>query len=614
MSFFCSFPPSTAGTLVSKIAHRQVLLFLYPSESTSKLTFVRSAYPTPTHMKMVSTSTPSLEQWFIKSLATAGLCNKHNTKSQAPNNPFTCRRSHLSARKDHLNPLAFRRQHSTQVVVKQSNYDNDEDYWDSQSTRTKEELLQLVDQYAGSSYAVELPLVELPILDQSQQIATSTTADKVEDEWPPPNYVRPTKSTHTTKLEELQSLVRNKDAEPDLIYEKYRELPGQRATYLEPKLRHEFLRRLYTMEKKDENSMLRYLSVIDDMKNAAIPLTTIEWNSAISFAARYVAKSTEVEVEAALYMWQEMEQVAGVAASDVTFNILFDVACKAGKFALAEMIYKEMGKRGIRYTRFHHVSLIHYYGLQRNGDGARAAYNQLVEAGEIVDTVVLNAMIAALISSYETNAAENTYERMKRMHNDQAVPRLPPKDYLTQRAITRSLKRMAIIGKDNPIVKESFQKRSIVAPDLHTYRILVNHYSVQAGELGKIATLLKEMKTYGLPVHGAMFLALFKGFTIHGGIRYSDWTSARLEKVWSAFLSILDGQQSDLYVSRWMVAWALRAFSKCSGEDRTLMAWKEIKTRWQPNEMETSFVMEHLKRLVKEKEASDRHDSWILGV
>ncbi|EPE36813.1 hypothetical protein GLAREA_08976 [Glarea lozoyensis ATCC 20868] len=562
---------------------------------------------------MVSTSTPSLEQWFIKSLATAGLCNKHNTKSQAPNNPFSCRRLHISARKAHLNPLTFRRQHSTQVVVKQSNYDNDEDYWDSQSTRTKEELLQLVDQYAGNSHAIELPLVELPVLDQSQQTATSTTAGQVEDEWPPPNYVRPTKSTHTTKLKELQSLIRNKESDPDLIYQKYRELPGQRATYLAPKLRHEFLRRLYTIEKKDENSMLRYLSVVDDMKNAAIPLTTIEWNSAISFAARYVVKSTEVEVEAALYMWQEMEQVAGVPASDVTFNILFDVACKAGKFALAEMIYKEMGKRGIRYTRFHHVSLIHYYGLQRNGDGARAAYNQLVEAGEIVDTVVLNAMIAALISSYETNAAENTYERMKRMHNDQAVPRLPPKDYLSQRAITRSLKRMAIIGKDNPTLKESFQKRSIVAPDLHTYRILVNHYSIQAGELGKVAMLLEEMKFYGLPVHGAMFLALFKGFAIHGGIRYTDWTSARLEKVWSAFLSILDEQQSNLHVSRWMAAWALRAFSKCSGEDRTLMAWKEIRIRWQPNEMEISFVMEHLKRLIKERETIDRHDSWILG-
>ncbi|EHK99159.1 putative pentatricopeptide repeat-containing protein, mitochondrial [Glarea lozoyensis 74030] len=239
------------------------------------------------------------------------------------------------------------------------------------------------------------------------------------------------------------------------------------------------------------------------MKNAAIPLTTIEWNSAISFAARYVVKSTEVEVEAALYMWQEMEQVAGVPASDVTFNILFDVACKAGKFALAEMIYKEMGKRGIRYTRFHH----------RNGDGARAAYNQLVEAGEIVDTVVLNAMIAALISSYETNAAENTYERMKRMHNDQAVPRLPPKDYLSQRAITRSLKRMAIIGKDNPTLKESFQKRSIVAPDLHTYRILVNHYSIQAGELGKVAMLLEEMKFYGLPA--LLFMVAFGTPTGH---------------------------------------------------------------------------------------------------
>ena len=38
----------------------------------------------------------------------------------------------------------------------------------------------------------------------------------------------------------------------------------------------------------------------------------------------------------------------------------------------------------------------------------------LVEAGEIVDTVVLNAMISALVKAHEASAAENIYERMKR--------------------------------------------------------------------------------------------------------------------------------------------------------------------------------------------------------
>ena len=120
--------------------------------------------------------------------------------------------------------------------------------------------------------------------------------------------------------------------------------------------------------------MLRYLSVVDDMKGTAIPLSTYEWTSALSFASRYVARSTVVEVESALHMWREMEHVAGVKGNDATFNVLFDVACKAGKFTLAEMIYKEMRARGFEFTRYHHVSQIHYYGLKGDGDGARAAY------------------------------------------------------------------------------------------------------------------------------------------------------------------------------------------------------------------------------------------------
>jgi pentatricopeptide repeat protein len=491
---------------------------------------------------------------------------------------------------------------------------NEEEYWESQPNRTKEELLQLIDHYAGDSYTDQLPLLELPAIYQKKENPYLTVSDKVEDEWPPPSYNWQADSATKIKLDELQSLVLDKHQDPESIYQKYRELPHQRATYLEPELRHQFLRRLYTIERKNEQSMLRYLSVVDDMINTAIPLTTIEWNSAISFAARYVAKSTEVEVEAALHMWREMEQVAGVRASDATFNILFDVACKAGKFALAEMIYNEMEKRGLPYTRFHHVSLIHYYGLQKNGDGARAAYRALVEAGEIVDTVVLNAMIAALISSYEANAAENIYDRMKMMYKDQAVPRLPPKDYLKQRAITRSLKRIAIKTKGKPAMKEKFQRKSIIAPDLHTYRILVNYYAVEVGELYKIAILLEEMKMYKLPIHGALFLALLKGFAMHGGIRYTDWTSARLESVWASLISSIDAGESDVHISRWMVTWALRAFSKCSGKDRTLAAWDEVKARWRPNEMEVSFVMDHLRPLIQEAQGTDRQPSWILGV
>jgi pentatricopeptide repeat protein len=473
--------------------------------------------------------------------------------------------------------------------------------------------MELVDQYSGESYTDQLPLLELPSLYQPRDGPHLMVSDKVEDEWPPPHRAWPADSETKVKLQSLQTALRDFSKDPDEIYQLYRALPEPRAPYLESKTRHRMLRHLAVVERKDEHSMLRYLSVIDDMKGTAIPLTTSEWTSVISFAARYVGKSTELEVEAALHMWREMEHIAGVKGNDATFNVLFDVACKAGKFTLAEMIYKEMEKRGFEFNRFHHVSLIYYYGLKQNGDGARAAYKALIEAGEIVDTVVLNSMISALIGAHEANAAENIYERMKRNHLEHSGSQLPPKDYKARRQINRILMQMAKVAKVDRSKGREFQQRSIIAPDVHTFRILVNYFAVRAGELDKTAKFLDEMKWFELPVHGALFLALLKGFAIHGGIRYTHWTEERLESVWKSFLGALDGKAENLYISRWMVTWALRAFAKCSGKSRTIEVWEEIRQKWDPGEADLDFVMENLRPLLEAKDMAERRHDWVLG-
>lgn len=479
--------------------------------------------------------------------------------------------------------------------------------------------MELVDQYSGSSFTDQLPILELPSLYQPSDGPNLTVSDKEEDEWPPPHYAWPADPETRRKLDRLEDLLAEKYLpDPELVYQIYRELPKPRAPYLESDTRHKFLRCLYTVEKKGEQSMLRYLSVVDDMKNTAIPLSTREWNSAISFAARYVGWSTEVEVEAALHMWREMEHTARLKGDATTFNILFDVACKAGKFVLAEMIYKEMLTRGLQFDRFHHVSLIHYHGLRRNGDGARAAYKDLVDSGEIVDTIVLNAMISALIQSCEANAAQNIYERMKKMVGEQPEPKLAPRHYLKQRSITRSLKRIALVTKTDLAERENHQRNSIIAPNIDTYRILVRYYAVQAGELDKAARLLEEMKRFNIPIDGSLFLSLLKGFARHGGIRYTDWTSDRLESVWKSYIMAVENEHLDLYISKWMVVYALRAFSKCSGKKRALQVWDQVKMKWNPNEMEMGHVMEELTLIVRQPDEESKEDSrdreWLLGV
>ncbi|KAG9238399.1 pentatricopeptide repeat-containing protein-like protein [Amylocarpus encephaloides] len=609
MSTFCSSPSSTSS-LVSKVAHRQVLSFLYPLESVQATRLRKHEKRARIPSAMVNSSNPTLESWFIKSLASASSCHKHSPKVLTKNTFFSSQRPEISDNRRRLQHIAYLRQQFTNAL----DY-RDVGYIEKEPNRTKEELLDLVDDYDGGSLTDSLPLVDGPTLYQPSDGPNLTISDKVEDEWPPPNYTWPADAETKIILASLRKLMRSEVVDPEELYQKYREIPKPRATYLDPTTRHQFLRFLYTIERKDERSMLRYLSVVDDLKNSAIPLTSMEWNSAISFVARYVGRSTEAEVEAALHMWREMEQVAGVKATSTTFNILFDVSCKAGKFSLAEMIYQEMETRGLPYDRYHHVSLIHYYGLQRNGDGARAAYKALVEAGEIIDTIVLNAMMSALVTSCEANAAENIYERMKAMYSEQEVPRVSPRHYLQKRAITRTLKRIAIQAKGNPEHLSRHQKKTIIAPDIHTYRILINYFAIQAGELSKTAKLLDEMKHYHIPVHGALFLTLFKGFAIHGGIRYTEWTDKRLEKVWKSYMTALKSNSSDLHISRWMAMWVVKAFAKCSGKDRTMEVWDQIKEKWEPDDLETAFVMEQLATIIDAAEARDRRrDDWLLGV
>jgi pentatricopeptide repeat protein len=504
--------------------------------------------------------------------------------------------------------VAFQRRQHTKIAK-----GIQEEDVDVEPNRTREELIALVDQYSGESYTDQLPVLELPRLYQPSDGPHITVSDNVEDEWPPPDQAWFADLETQTKLEKLNKALKDQYKDPEEIYELYRALPEPRAPYLESNTRHRMLHHLAVVEYKDEHSMLRFLSVIDDMKGTAIPLTISEWTSAISFAASYTAKSTEVEVEAALVMWKEMEHIAGVKGNGATFNVLFDVACKAGKFTLAEMIHKEMLTRGLELDRYHHVSMIFYHGLMKNGDAARAAYKALVEADEIVDTVVLNAMISALIRSHEAHAAENIYERMKKSHLERPGAELQPKDPRARRLITRTLKMMARISKADKMKREEFQRRSIIAPDRQTFQILLRHFAVQAGEMGKTAKFLEEMTLFDIAPHNALFVPILTAFATHGGIRYTRWTESRLEAVWKSVKQALNDKVEGVDISRWLVIWAIRAFAKCSGKSRTVKVWEEIKQKWDPGEADLDFVMYELRLILDGPDMAERKDDWVLG-
>ncbi|KAK2037302.1 pentatricopeptide repeat domain-containing protein [Colletotrichum somersetense] len=454
-------------------------------------------------------------------------------------------------------------------------------FMDHQDVGTVEEHLELVDDPHLNRYA-------------QPEHAKLIISDEEDDEWDlPPNESLGDKTT--AELAHWLAIIvhrrlRNKRGSVSQIFQAYTALPEPRMMHLNKRYRHRLLKVCGRVARKGMKEMLRYFTLIEDMKDCGIRIRRNEWNYALAAATKFVAKTTEVEAESALQLWKEMEVHKRSTPNSVTFNILFDAASKSGNYALAEMLYKEMKSRGIPFNRYHHVSLIHLFGLQKHADGVRAAYKEMVKAGETVDTVVLNCVIFGLLRCDEEKAVLKVYDFMKKTGSKHVV--------------AKPGTAKATIEVDPNNEQQQQQQIADVTPDLRTFRILINHFSIQSGDLAQVALFLEEMKTYKVPMHGGIFLALFQGFMRHGNVLFSAWTPARLENVLAALLQALDNNVQGLYLDTWLMMWALRAFMICiKRRKRVLEVYEEFRKRWDlpPNKVE--HMESYLARLLNSKDA-----------
>lgn len=499
----------------------------------------------------------------------------------------------------------------------------------------KQEMLSLVDQIQSGTVDDYLNYQRDPFMRgyAAADGPELTVSDRVHDkEFPDLTQVRSAGDHIKQKVAKLQRAIQHRLSNPyktdiDHVYRLYEELPEPRILYLPANTRHRLMMVL-GREEKNRASMLRYFAVVADIQRAGLCLTRAEWNSCVAFASRWVGHVSERETSAAVQMWKEMETDAATPGNAVTFNILFDVASKAGNFALAELVYKEMDKRNLKWNRYHHVSLIHFFGLKMDSDGIRAAYKEMVEAGELIDTVVLNCVISGFLRCGEEYAAERVYERMKVAH--ERAPRMPYRNYMDDKILTKVLIMFAKVSRhaakhaseqeekgdvagtaedafhgdvkgdlsatsvlglsakdkdagaesngDGGALRKHFQKHSPITPDIQTYRILLNHYAIRMAALDKVALFLDDMKWLQIPLHGAIFLAIFKGFAFHGGPGQT-WSRGRLLSVYKAFWAAVTENANGIYVDEWMARWILRAFHRCDTEEKVLEVWTELKSR-----------------------------------
>lgn len=545
-----------------------------------------------THWHPSSTS-HRMDNLFIDALVAASSCRDHarSVSTQASISKPSSIYHKVRRRTIRGNPTLYRsihtsRNHNNLAVV-------------AQPTISRNEYIQMLDYYIE-------PVSNHATLNHSVLPMSAPSSPVIHKE----SIILGDKDSMTIKTDKLQvqraiqrllDLLKLQDCPNEEVMAVYSSLPFPGVSYLSDSTRRLLLRRMSVVEKKNQDNMLRYLSIVDDMKAAGLLITEAEWNSAIGFVGRCFSRVQAPEVESALQIWKEMEQEAKVKSGHVTFNILFDIATKAGKFVLAEMILKEMVSRNLPINRFARVGIIYYHGLKGDGEGVRKAYRALVDAGEIVDTVVMNCVITSLIRAGEPSAADQVYERMKRIHALKTAGPLPFHNWKCDRQLGRILDKAANVYRSDHQRQHQLQSEQSLCPNLRTYAILIEHHVAETGELRRVVALLDEMQSLGVPMHGNIFVKLFKGFATHGGARYTSWTKARLESVWLSLVKVLDESIEDVTVRKWMVVWVVRAFEKCCGRERTLQIWEELRARWKGKADEERAVFTLLRDILRKK-------------
>lgn len=446
-------------------------------------------------------------------------------------------------------------------------------------------------------------------------------------------------------------------------WNKYQNLRSPRPRYLRDNAIRRLFRHLAWVEFPDFESSQRYFSFLDECLAEGVPVEPGEWNTAIAFAARWLRRTTSEEMKTAIETWMRMEK-AGVQATNVTFNILFDAAARAGRFALADTIFNEIKVREMPLDRHFRRSMIFYAGLRRDGDAVRQAFRDLVNGGEIVDTSVMNCVILSLVRAGEAASAENVFAKMKQLHQTK-FGAVGPRDWRERRASIKELNRTAQqLRRDKEQHESSFfggsfsadgqkeeaQRAAPIHPDAHTCRILIKHHAYYSGNLDRCRDLLAETKQGGWRVHGSVYMYLFRGFWVHGGHAYTAWNRRSLEEYWEEFLQAssfaeveralaatkakesqrddwgpeqtlddlsekdegeelhpqLSNEDTPPYFTPKLAERALYAFYKCAGRKKMLQVWAQIQERWEEmSPDDRMYVEEHLERLVRDDSKYD---------
>lgn len=376
-------------------------------------------------------------------------------------------------------------------------------------------------------------------------------------------------------IEELTFAIRSEAYTNAELFDLYRTLPTPGLAYLNKTSIFHFVTRMMTAPLREERGMLRYLSIIGDMKTCGIPITRNEWNAAISFAGRCVRKVSEAEVKSALLLWKESEEDFGVPADQTTFNVLLDVAVKARHRRLVDLLLEEIRKRKFKFDRFTYCSIITFYGIQRDSAAVRQMYTEMVDSGEIVDIVVLNALMAAFLRAQERESAERIYHRVIKealQRVNHSKPNTRYREVTAWRSARRKARELTV---RKALKRYSAEYRASLDPDVSTFGLFIWYYC-RIGNWYSLQVVLRDRSELGFKPDAALFLALLKGY-VFWGLGTPGWTRATYDKLLNEVMS----EDTILAIDKPLSLWVLRATARMYNSRSQLeRVWNWVENRW----------------------------------
>jgi pentatricopeptide repeat protein len=359
-------------------------------------------------------------------------------------------------------------------------------------------------------------------------------------------------------VERLVSLLEDERPSNQEIFRAYRDIPSPGVSHLSEASRGRLLRRLANPPRPRRVHGVRFLAIIDDMCKADLYIAPAFWTTAIHLAGKCTPQIRDGDLILALDVWHRMEAEGKTPSTSADFNVLFDIAIKAGEWKFADKIVNEMKKRGLGFSRFGRVAQIYWRGLQGDELAVREAYREFVQQGEVVDTVVLNCVMVSLIRCGRYDLAEQMYERMadvrtaiSRKGHGIRLSTLYPQPFDNYSAYRRASKRLgralgmaAFLREKLPEQHRALQSALPLTPDAKTFHILLSYHALESGDLEGFLRILRHMEChFSMPPQGMVYLLLFQAFAKHASMPKSPWTLKRLQGAWRAFLRAVDNSK-----------------------------------------------------------------------